>query len=120
MCFNCSQKASIARSKARKKLKEPKEAKKYENLEPFYKQVWEMQHKVCYESGQQLYNYHNWHVHHLLEKKHYPEYKLNPDVCVLLTLEQHSKWHTLPPSELETKMPKCWAKLQELKQKYQI
>lgn len=106
--------------KARKKAKPSKPAKQYENLEPFYKAVWEMLPHVCYETGQQLYNYHNYHVHHLLEKKYYPAYKLNHDVCVLLTLEQHSRWHTLPPSELEAKMPKCWAKLQELKQKYNL
>ena len=119
LCYYCKLKESIKRTKERK-IKKGKYID-YDKLGTFYKQFYE-QHPTrrCFESGQPIYNGKPWNCHHVLEKKHYPEHIFNSDVCVLLTLELHSLWHTLSDEDRATKMPKTYARYLELLEKYNI
>lgn len=83
-------------------------------LVKFYKEVWDRNPPLCYETGERLWNYNKWHVHHVLEKQDYPHLAFDHDVCVLLTLEQHSLWHSIAPSDRPKKMPKTFKKYLDL------
>jgi hypothetical protein len=116
LCTRCNQRRLTKRyNENRKKKQEPEyEAK----LNKFYRDVWDNNTPVCYESGSPLFRYHKWHVHHILDKQHYPNHIFNHDVCVLLSLEKHSLWHTLAPSDRKTQMPKTYQRYLELLKKY--
>lgn len=120
LCFICNNKASMARQ-ALRKAKRIADGKAVDltKMARFYKTFWRnsKQH-VCFETGEPLYVYRAWHVHHLLEKKDYPHLAYNEDICVLLTLNQHALWHSLTDEDRAIKMPKTYAKYLQLKQKY--
>lgn len=117
--MKCNAKAGAKRTAQRKKIKTVKNKEFSKALDTFYKIVWDNTPlKVCYETNDTLYAFNKWHVHHVLEKKYYPEHVLNQDVCVLLSLEAHALWHGLAPSDRQKKMPKTWAKYIELIKNY--
>jgi hypothetical protein len=89
-------------------------------LSSFYKQVWDSQYHVCFETNEPLFTYHKWHVHHVLHKEDYPELAFNKDICVLLTLEQHSTWHQLAKSDRARKMPRTWSRYLQLCETYNL
>lgn len=113
LCYYCQAKASAKRSIERK-IKQGKFIDKSALLK-FYESFYNKQpEKICFETGVPIPNFRIWNVHHVLEKHKYPEYTFNEDVCVLLTLEQHSLWHGLNDSDKQIKMPKTWKKYQQL------
>lgn len=117
LCYYCNIKASIQRTKERKIKKGT--YLDYDKLGTFYREFYE-QHptKRCYESDRYIRNGKHWNVHHVLEKRQYPEHIFNSDVCVLLTLELHSLWHTLSDEDRAIKMPKTYNRYLELLDKY--
>jgi 5-methylcytosine-specific restriction endonuclease McrA len=119
LCPRCNTIRLVNQSKLRmeKKVKEGK-ALDYNRLNKFYKEVWDSQNKVCWESGEKLYTFHKWHIHHLLEKDKHPEAAFDIDNCVLLTLEQHSLWHHLTDKRREMLMPNTYTKYLHIKEKY--
>lgn len=88
-------------------------------LTKFYKDFYiKHQTKCCFETDEFIGNYRSWNCHHLLEKKKYPQYALLDDICVLLTLEMHSLWHSLNDEDKAKKMPKTYAQYLLIKNKY--
>lgn len=119
LCLHCNQIQSLKRTLARRNLKiQAGKVVDLSKMAKFYKEFWAVTPHYCFETNQPLYTYRAWHVHHLLEKKDYPQYALNNDVCVLLTLQQHALWHSLTDSDRAIKMPKTYKKYLEIKQKY--
>lgn len=117
--MKCNNKAAAKRSFERKKANVNKNKEFTDKLKGFYKIAWDsIPNKVCYETGVPIYTFNKWHIHHVLEKKYYPEHIFNTDVCILLTLEMHALWHSIAPSDRSIKMPKTWAKYNELLNKY--
>lgn len=117
LCYYCNEKRKIQKTKER--LLKKGITKKYEELNIFYKKVWDSTNpKICYETGVKILRYKKWHIHHVLEKSKYPEHIFNPSVCVLLTLQQHSLWHTLNNEQRQKQMPKTYNKFIELKKQY--
>lgn len=117
LCLYCNNTVRLQRSLAKQKLK--KQYVATDKMEDFYKTFWKSQpEKRCFETGQQIYKYNKWHIHHILHKNIYPEHTLNPDVCVLLTLEMHSLWHTIAESDRKKLMPHTYNRFLELKHKY--
>lgn len=122
LCLLCNTKLSLERQRQRKLLKinkgiivDPK------RINIFYQNFWNTQPiKICYETGVPLYTFKSWHVHHLLEKKDYPQYAYNMDVCVLLSLESHSLWHSLIEIDRKLRMPKTYEQYLKTKHKYNI
>lgn len=118
MCIGCYTKQ---RNKIYKERQKVKYKEKYDDMETFYKKFWDGQKdKRCFECGSALFNYKNWHVHHIPIKRKYPELSHNEDVCVLMCLECHSGWHSGAPSSLEEKYPNTYKRFLELKEKYNI
>lgn len=120
LCFTCNEKRKTKKyaERRKKRVGEGQKADKAA-LTKFYREVWDRhtEHK-CYESGERLWVYRKWHVHHLLHKEDYPELAFNHDICILLSLEQHALWHTISPSDRKLKMPKTYAKYLEILKKY--
>jgi hypothetical protein len=119
LCFYCNvnrlRKLSEARRKKRGSFID------YPKLQKFYKQFWDSQvYKRCFETGEPLPFFRNWFCHHVLDKKHYPEHTYNQEVMVLLTLEVHSDWHASTEEDKAIKHPKTYAKLCELRNKYNL
>ncbi|MDK0748947.1 HNH endonuclease, partial [Clostridium perfringens] len=79
---------------------------KYNDMEAFYQKFWNSQsiHK-CFECGEHLSSYKNWHIHHIAVKKKYPELSSNLDVCVLLCLGCHMNYHNVALSKIEELFP---------------
>lgn len=117
LCQWCNQKRLVKRYNENRN-KKVKNGTKARVPESFYKKVWNNQPHFCYETGEPLYTYRNWHVHHVLHKEDYPEHALNPDVCVLLSLDVHATWHNLAPSDRPKYMPKTYKRYIELLIKY--
>lgn len=120
LCVFCNKLASIERTKERKKkLIEQGKAIDYDKLNDFYLDFWNsFEEKKCFETGENLYQFNKWHIHHILEKRDYPQHALNEDVCVLLSLEQHSLWHSLSEERKKALMPKTYKRYLELIEKY--
>jgi len=117
LCYYCKIKASAQRTKERKIKKGT--SLDYGKLATFYREFYERHPtRKCFESGRFIYDGKHWNVHHCLEKKRYPEHIFNPDVCVLLTLQLHSLWHTLSEEDRKIKMPKTYTRYLELLEKY--
>ena len=121
LCQFCDMKRKMKKyaEKRKERVKTGEKADK-NKLQRFYKTVWEKSEPYCYETGERLWRYHSWHVHHVLHKEDYPLLAFNEDICVLLTLEQHMKWHDLAKSDRPRFMPRTWAKYLELCNKYNI
>lgn len=122
LCLWCNSMAAKARTIARqaKRIATGKQVDK-NALKSFYHQFWKAQHEhICFESGERLFTFRNWHIHHVLHKEDYPEHANNMDVCILLTLEFHALWHSLAPSDRAKKMPKTYERYLQLKQKYEL
>jgi hypothetical protein len=119
LCQFCNQKRLTKRYNQKRNLK-VKQGEKAKVPESYYKKVWAANPKVCFESGQPLYSYKNWHVHHCLHKEDYPHYALYDDVCVLLSLEYHALWHALAPSDRQRRMPNTHKRYIELCIKYSL
>lgn len=120
LCLFCNQKASVERSRIRRKerIAQGKELDK-SKLARFYKKFYE-EHptKTCFETNEPITNYRSWNCHHLLEKRHYPQYAFLNDICVLLTLEMHALWHSLDEQNRCEKMPKTYKQYMTIKEKY--
>lgn len=121
LCMNCNQKrlSKKWRESRSKKVTKGEKADKGK-LQDFYREVWDRNPHVCYESGEALHRYFSWHVHHVLHKEDHPALAFNPDVCVLLSLLEHSRWHTMAKSDRARRMPKTWAKYLELCETYNL
>lgn len=64
-------------------------------LQEFFKEYWDKYKKrECYECGIPLYNYRNWHLHHVIPKRFWKNYKtdivFNEDNIVYVCLDCHS------------------------------
>lgn len=120
LCITCNTKRLQKQSRERQKKKiEQGKALDYTKLNKFYKYFWDLQNeKVCYETGEKLYTFNKWHVHHLLEKNNFMEAAYDVDNCVLLTLQQHSLWHGLSDKERQEQMPKTYDRYLKIKEKY--
>jgi hypothetical protein len=119
LCYICSAKVSAQRTYERKLKKGT--LLDYSKLKQFYADFYNNHPtQICFETGVKIYNGKHFNVHHVLEKKDYPEHMFNTDICVLLTLEAHSLWHSLSNIDRQLKMPKTYCKLLELKKKYNI
>jgi len=119
LCQFCNSKR-LTKKYAENRKKKVEKGTKASVPDRFYKMVWAMNDHVCYETGEPLYTYHKALVHHVLHKEDYPELALKLDVCVLLTWQAHSNWHTMAKSDRKDKMPKTWAKYLELCKQYNL
>ena len=121
LCIGCNQKRLTKRyQESRKKKISNHEKADKTKLQSFYREVWDSHQPTCYETGQPLWNYRSWHVHHVLHKEDYPNLAFNHDVCVLLTLEMHSLWHTIAPSDRPRLLPKTYQKYLDLCKQYEV
>lgn len=119
LCQGCNQRRLTKRYREKRQTKVLSNEKADKTkLTSFYREVWDENPHFCYESGDPLYKFKSWHVHHILHKEDFPELAFNHDICVLLTLEMHSMWHTIAPSDRPKKMPKTYKRYLELCQQY--
>lgn len=122
LCMYCNSKILMKKSLDRKKEKISKglivdPAK----MSTFYKEFMVAnQPHVSYETGDAITNCRPWNIHHLLEKKDYPNLALNHDVCIYLTLAEHSTWHQLSNKSRQEQFPNSYAKYLQLKEKYNL
>lgn len=121
LCTSCNQKRLTKKyhENRKKKVNNGQKADKTK-LQSFYREVWDRNPPFCYETGQPLWNFKSWHIHHVLHKEDYPELAFNHDTCVLLTLEMHSTWHTIAPSDRAKYMPKTYTKYLSLCETYGV
>lgn len=118
LCASCY---GYARNKVYQARQVGKYKAKYNDMEAFYQKFWNSQtDKKCFECGNKLWIYKNYNVHHIAYKSKYPQYSNQEDVCVLLCLECHSKWHAISKLKLEQEMPNTYNRFLELKNKYNI
>lgn len=79
--------------KRQRKLEEQKDLLKLD--EEFYKEVWSASPHWCQNCQVKLPKTpYNWMFHHLLEKRHYPQFRHEPSNIAILCLECHSKCET--------------------------
>lgn len=120
LCLFCNQKASLERAQLRRKerILNGKELDK-SKLAKFYKDFYNTHPtKRCFETNEPIRSYRSWNCHHLLEKKDYPQYAFIDEICVLLTLEMHSLWHSLSNENRAKKMPNTYNQYLLIKNKY--
>lgn len=70
--------------------------------------------KSCEQCGKKITELRTYNVHHLLEKRNYPEYKFDTDNLMLLCGDCHSTYET------SLKGDKIIEKLNKLKEQYDI
>lgn len=118
----CDNKRKSALYRKRRKEREKKgEKTDRTKLAKFFKHYWETHpNHVCYETGEPLYFYKSWYIHHLIEKDGREDLAFKEDNIIYLSQQQHSLWHNLAESEREKKMPKTYQKWIETKQKYNV
>lgn len=111
-------KATIYAIRRKEKAKRGEKVDKAE-MAKFFKYYWNKysDHR-CFETGEPLYFYKSYYLHHCLEKQDYPELAFKEDNIIYLSLILHSNWHSLTDSEKEKQMPKTWKKTNETKKKY--
>lgn len=121
LCPRCNTLRLVLLAKEREKKKiDSGRAIDYKLIDKFYKKFWDSQvNKVCFETGEKLYKFHKWHVHHLIPKKKRVDLAYNFDNCVLLTLEMHSLFHSLSRKDLKEKMPKTYERLTQIEKMYE-
>jgi hypothetical protein len=116
LCTKCNNRRLTKRySENRKKKQQPEQDAR---LNKFYREFWDSREHISFESASPLFTYHKWYVHHVLDKKDYPELMFNQDICVLLTLEEHHSWHSIAFSDRKKKLPKTYKRYLELLKKY--
>jgi hypothetical protein len=119
ICQSCNQKRLTKRYREKRQTKvQSNEKADKTKLTSFYREVWDANPPLCFETGDRLWTFRNWNVHHILHKEDFPELAFNHDICVLLTLEMHSKWHTIAPSDRPKMMPKTYRRYLELCEQY--
>lgn len=120
LCLICNLKRLAKLSYARKK----KQVEKGDRINPmklntFFALFWASHtKKVCFESGEPIYNYTKSNCHHLLEKSKYPQFALINENCVLLTWAQHNLWHSLTEEKRAEQMPNTYQRYLQIKDKY--
>lgn len=111
-------KASLYATRRKEKAKKGKIVDKAE-MAKFFKYYWgKYTNHICFETGEPLYQYKSYYLHHLLFKEKYPQFAFKEDNIVYLSLLQHSLYHSLTTAEREKQFPKVTKKLNEIKQKY--
>lgn len=121
LCAWCNQKRLTKKYQERRKARiDAGQKADKTKLEKYYRQVWDQNEHVCYETAEPLYKFHKWHVHHVLHKEDHPTLAFNLDVSVLLSLEAHMRWHDMAKSDRPVKMPKTWAKYLDLCKQYNV
>lgn len=122
LCTSCNRKrlAKKAYSRLKEKIRQGKVSDK-DRVRRFFKKYWKkhLPH-VCFETGQPLFVYHGWHLHHLLPQEDFPQYALNEDNIVYLSLSLHRLWHDLTDEKRQHQMPKTWAAYNKIKKKYNV
>lgn len=120
LCTSCNNKrlSKSYRERLKKRIKEGKITDK-QRLSRFFKKYWsKYKEHVCFESGEKLYYYSSWHLHHLIEKGPHPELAYKEDNIVYLTLQYHSLWHSSTDEQKKKLMPKTYKRYLEIKLKY--
>lgn len=113
-------KAKIYAERRKEKAKQGLVVDKTE-MAKFFKYYWEKHtDRRCFETGEPLYYYKSYYLHHLLEKQPYPQLAFKEDNIVYLSHLQHSLWHSLTDSERQKQMPKTYKRYLYIKNKYNV
>lgn len=111
-------KATLYASRRKERAKQGKVVDKAE-MAKFFKKYWEkyLDHR-CFESGEPLYYYKSYFIHHLLFKEPYPQFAYKEDNIIYLSHLNHALYHSLTEAEREKQFPKTTKRLHDIRKKY--
>lgn len=88
-----------------KKFKRARPKPRYtRNLNKFRSQVYSIWSSECVKCGEKE----NLTIHHMLSYSEYPDFRLDPDLSVLLCIDCHAKFHKMYPNDYNMSKLYTW------------